>query len=144
MIPARISIVTLGVRDLASMRAFYRSLGWHEGISTEGFAAFKTGGAVLALFPVGELARDANTAAAPPAESGGFRGVTLALNVEKKAQVDEVIAEVRAAGGRIVKEPIDADWGGRSAYFSDPEGNLWEVAWMPGSSFDERGGLILP
>ena len=144
MIPARISIVTLGVRDLASMRAFYGGLGWEEGISTEGFAAFKTGGAVLALFPLDELARDANTAAAPPAESGGFRGVTLALNVEEKAQVDEVVAEVRAAGGRIVKEPIDADWGGRSAYFSDPEGNLWEVAWMPGSSFDERGGLILP
>ncbi len=143
MIPARVSIVTLGVRDLASMRAFYRSLGWHEGISTEGFAAFKTGGAMLALFPLDELARDANVAA-PPGESGGFKGVTLALNVEEKAQVDEVIAEVRAAGGRVAKEPIDADWGGRSAYFSDPEGNLWEVAWMPGSSFDERGSLILP
>ncbi len=143
MIPARVSIVTLGVRDLASMRAFYRSLGWHEGISTEGFAAFNTGGAVLALFPLDDLARDANTAA-PPGENGGFKGVTLALNVEEKAQVDEVIAEVRAAGGRVAKEPIDAVWGGRSAYFSDPEGNLWEVAWMPGSSFDERGSLILP
>ncbi len=142
MIPARISIVTLGVRDLASMRAFYRGLGWHEGISTEGFAAFKTGGAVLALFPLDELARDANSVV-PPGE-GGFRGVTLALNVEEKGRVDEVVGTVRAAGGRIVKEPIDADWGGRSAYFSDPEGNLWEVAWMPGSSFDERGGLILP
>ena len=142
MIPARISIVTLGVRDLASMRAFYRGLGWEEGISTEGFAAFKTGGAVLALFPLDELARDASTEV-PPGE-GGFRGVTLALNVEEKERVDEVVAAVRAADGRIVKEPIDADWGGRSAYFSDPEGNLWEVAWMPGSSFDERGGLILP
>ncbi len=142
MIPARISIVTLGVRDLASMRAFYGGLGWEEGISTEGFAAFKTGGAVLALFPLDELARDANTVV-PPGE-GGFRGVTLALNVEEKGRVDEVVGTVRAAGGRIVKEPIDADWGGRSAYFSDPEGNLWEVAWMPGSSFDERGGLILP
>ncbi|MCH7522470.1 MAG: VOC family protein [Chloroflexi bacterium] len=142
MIPARISIVTLGVRDLASMRAFYGGLGWEEGISTEGFAAFKTGGAVLALFPLDELARDANSVV-PPGE-GGFRGVTLALNVEEKGRVDEVVGTVRAAGGRIVKEPIDADWGGRSAYFSDPEGNLWEVAWMPGSSFDERGGLILP
>lgn len=142
MIPARISIVTLGVRDLASMRAFYRGLGWEEGVSTEGFAAFKTGGAVLALFPLDELARDANSVV-PPGE-GGFRGVTLALNVEEKGRVDEVVGTVRAAGGRIVKEPIDADWGGRSAYFSDPEGNLWEVAWMPGSSFDERGGLILP
>lgn len=142
MIPARISIVTLGVRDLASMRAFYGGLGWEEGISTEGFAAFKTGGAVLALFPLDELARDANSVV-PPGD-GGFRGVTLALNVEEKGRVDEVVGTVRAAGGRIVKEPIDADWGGRSAYFSDPEGNLWEVAWMPGSSFDERGGLILP
>lgn len=142
MIPARISIVTLGVRDLASMRAFYSGLGWEEGISTEGFAAFKTGGAVLALFPLDELARDANSVV-PPGE-GGFRGVTLALNVEEKGRVDEVVGTVRAAGGRIVKEPIDADWGGRSAYFADPEGNLWEVAWMPGSSFDERGGLILP
>ena len=142
MIPARISIVTLGVRDLASMRAFYGGLGWEEGINTEGFAAFKTGGAVLALFPLDELARDANSVV-PPGE-GGFRGVTLALNVEEKGRVDEVVGTVRAAGGRIVKEPIDADWGGRSAYFSDPEGNLWEVAWMPGSSFDERGGLILP
>ena len=142
MIPARISIVTLGVRDLASMRAFYRGLGWEEGVSTEGFAAFKTGGAVLALFPLDELARDANSVV-PPGD-GGFRGVTLALNVEEKGRVDEVVGTVRAAGGRIVKEPIDADWGGRSAYFSDPEGNLWEVAWMPGSSFDERGGLILP
>ncbi len=142
MIPARISIVTLGVRDLASMRAFYGGLGWEEGISTEGFAAFKTGGAVLALFPLDELARDANSVV-PPGE-GGFRGVTLALNVEEKGRVDEVVGTVRAAGGRIVTEPIDADWGGRSAYFSDPEGNLWEVAWMPGSSFDERGGLILP
>ncbi len=142
MIPARISMVTLGVRDLASMRAFYGGLGWEEGISTEGFAAFKTGGAVLALFPLDELARDANSVV-PPGE-GRFRGVTLALNVEEKGRVDEVVGTVRAAGGRIVKEPIDADWGGRSAYFSDPEGNLWEVAWMPGSSFDERGGLILP
>jgi catechol 2,3-dioxygenase-like lactoylglutathione lyase family enzyme len=143
MIPARVSIITLGVRDLASMRAFYRGLGWEEGISTPGFAAFNTGGAVLALFPLDELAADANTVV-PASEGGAFRGVTLALNVEEKEGVDEVVAEVRAAGGSIVKEPIDAVWGGRSAYFADPEGNLWEVAWMPGSSFDERGGLILP
>ena len=142
MIPARVSLVTLGVRDLASLRAFYRGLGWSEAISTPTFAAFKTGGALLGLFPLDALARDANTEEATG--EGGFRGVTLAINVEEKEGVDEVIEVVRAAGGRIVKEPIDADWGGRSGYFSDPEGNLWEVAWMPGSSFDDRGGLILP
>ena len=142
MIPARVSLVTLGVRDLASMRAFYRDLGWSEAISTEVFAAFNTGGAVLALFPLDALASDANTEAA--AGEDAFKGVTLAVNVEEKKGVDEAIDKVRAAGGRIVKGPINADWGGRSGYFSDPEGNLWEVAWMPGSSFDDRGGLILP
>ena len=142
MIPARVSLVTLGVRDLASMRAFYRDLGWSEAISTEVFAAFNTGGAVLALFPLDALASDANTEAATGEDA--FKGVTPAVNVEEKKGVDVAIDKVRAAGGRIVKGPIDADWGGRSGYFSDPEGNLWEVAWMPGSSFDDRGGLILP
>jgi len=142
MIPARVSLVTLGVRDLASMRAFYRDLGWSEAISTEVFAAFNTGGAVLALFPLDALASDANTEAATGEDA--FKGVTLAVNVEEKKGVDVAIDKVRAAGGRIVKGPIDADWGGRSGYFSDPEGNLWEVAWMPESSFDDRGGLILP
>jgi catechol 2,3-dioxygenase-like lactoylglutathione lyase family enzyme len=142
VIPARVSLVTLGVRDLASMRAFYGGLGWKEAITTETFAAFETGGAVLGLFPLEALARDANAAA--PQGKAGFKGMTCAINVEDKEMVDEAITAVRAAGGRIVKEPIDADWGGRSGYFSDPEGNLWEIAWMPGSSFDDRGGLILP
>src|SRR3989304_8252536 len=124
MVPGRVSLVTLGVRDLAAMRAFYRDLGWSEAISTEVFAAFNTGGAVLALFPLDALASDANTEAATGEDA--FKGVTLAVNVEEKKGVDEAIDKVRGAGGGVVKGPIAADWGGRSGSFSGPGGDRLE------------------
>jgi uncharacterized protein len=140
MIPARVSLVTLGARDFRRLRDFYAGLGWRISSETDTFCAFDTGGAVLALFPFEMLAEDARLPAGEPQPR--FRGYSLALNVERRELVDEAIGELRAAGARITKEPEDASWGGRSAYFADPEGNLWEVAWAPGTSFDERGALI--
>ncbi len=140
MIPARASIITLGTRDFAGMRAFY-GLGWRIVAKADDFAAFGTGGAVLCLFPFESLAKDAGVA--PAATLPAYRSFAIALNVERRELVDEVIGELRAAGGRITKEPEDAFWGGRSAYFADPEDNLWEVAWIPAASFDDRGGLIM-
>ena len=140
-IPARISIVTLGVRDFETMRRFYGGLGWRETVAVEDFSAFDTGGAVLALFPFTHLAEDAHVAIDGPQTS--YRGIALALNVETREMVDTAIDELRTAGARITKEPVDAVWGGRSAYFADPEDNLWEVAWNPAASFDARGGLIM-
>lgn len=141
MLPARISLVTLGTRDLTRMRAFYRSLGWEEHHpEAEGFATFKTGGGVLALFPLEELAKDANQPLPP--EQQGFRGVTLAVNVEAPEMVDAAVEAARTAGAEIVREAAEAFWGGRTAYFADPEGNVWEIAHAPNAAFDERGGLI--
>jgi uncharacterized glyoxalase superfamily protein PhnB len=71
-----------------------------------------------------------------------YRGFAIALNVETAGLVDATIDELRAAGVTITKEPEDAEWGGRSAYFIDPEHNLWEVAWNPAVDFDARGALI--
>ena len=137
---ARITVVTLGAHDMAAMRAFYRGLGWPEKeSSSDEFATFPTGGAILALFPYENLAEDARVPAPP--RSTAFRGVTLAINVERAELVDATIAELRAAGARITKEPEDAFWGGRSAYFADPEGNLWEVVWAPGT-FDADGRFV--
>ena len=143
MIPARLSFVTLGARDLRELRGFYARLGWTEAISADDFAAFDTGGAVLGLYPLSQLARDARLPRPniPPTE---FRGFTCAINVEAAVRVDEVLEAARRAGAEILKEAEDAEWGGRTGYFADPEGNVWEVAWMPGSSFDERDGLVLP
>ena len=132
MVPARLSVITLGARDLPPLRDFYKRLGWEAAVELEDFAAFRLRGAVLALFPLSELAKDASTS---PADCGeGIRGFSLAINVERREDVHETIAAAREAGARIAKEPVDADWGGRSGYFTDPEGNYWEVVWLPPDS----------
>ena len=78
----------------------------------------------------------------PPSDVGtAFRGVTLAINVESVALVDSTIAELREKGATITKEPHEEVWGGRSAYFTEPEGNLWEVVWAPGA-FDDAGNFV--
>jgi hypothetical protein len=125
-------VVTLGARDLDALREFYRGLGWPLAVNLEGFAAFETRGAVVALFPLEDLAADANVASSAPER--GLRGFTVAINVERHEDVDETMAAVRSAGGRVVKDPVDAEWGGRSGYFADPEDNFWEVAWVPPDS----------
>lgn len=139
-VPARLSLVTLAARDLPSLRRFYQSLGWPESkASSDEFAAFQTGGAVLCLWPVEELAAEAGEQVA-----SGVGGFCLALNVDRREQVDEVLTEAVDRGGTLRKAAEDMFWGGRSGNFADPEGNPWEVAWNPHTSFDERGGLIFP
>ena len=139
-IPARLSIITLGAHDLEKLRAFYIGLGWHERAHYPDFSMFDTGGAWLALYPFDKLAEDGRVPAGTPVR--GYRGFTIALNVETAELVDSTIYALRAKGVTITKEPESAEWGGRSAYFIDPEHNLWEVAWNPAVAFDDRGALV--
>jgi catechol 2,3-dioxygenase-like lactoylglutathione lyase family enzyme len=142
MIPARLSIVTIGARDVETLADFYRRLGWKAAIvADDGFHAFETGGAVFTLWPLESLAKEAGL---QPDPLGGFRGVTLAINVEEAPMVDAAMDAARSAGATILKEAENASFGGRTGIFADPEGNAWEVAWMPGSSFGEQGALVLP
>jgi uncharacterized protein len=131
-VPARASVITLGTRDLSRLRDFYTGLGWPVAVDTDGFAAFRLRGAVLALYPLDELAADARADAAAPER--GLRGFAIAINVDRRGEVDTVIEAASSAGARVTKEPVDAEWGGRSAYFADPEDNHWEVAWVPPDS----------
>ena len=139
MIPARISIVTIGTRDFAAMREFYRSLGWREASSSEEHSMFDTAGGVLSLFPSDELAKDADvdTLTAP----GAYSNFSLAINLESRELVDQTFAHLRELGVTITKEPHETFWGGYSGYFADPENNLWEIAWNPYVRFDSRGAL---
>jgi catechol 2,3-dioxygenase-like lactoylglutathione lyase family enzyme len=139
-VPPRLSFVTLGVRDMPRMRAFYTGLGWEErpGGSHE-FAAFLLSGVVLALFGIDDLAGEA--APGEPLAKHGWGGHAFALNVETAEAVDEVVAAMTAAGARKVGQVVDRAWGGRSGYVADPEGNRWEIAWAPGITFDERGAV---
>ena len=142
-IPARISLATLGVRDLAASTAFYQSLGWPlSSASVPGEVSFfNTAGGLLGLFGAADLAEDAQL---PLAEGMGFRGVALAINLESPALVDDAFAEVTAAGGTVVKAPIATAWGGYSGYFADPDGHVWEVAHNPGWPIGADGRPQLP
>ena len=139
---ARLTCITLGVSDLARARRFYEDvLGWKASSASVGDVVFfAAGGLVVALYPRTELAKDAHLAA----EGSGFAGVALAHNVRNKEDVDAVLREIEARGGKILKPAEDAFWGGRSGYFADADGYAWEVAWNPGWPLDERGVPQLP
>lgn len=141
MIPQRVSLITIGAYDLPTLRAFYQRLGWKETpSSSDNYAAFLTAGVILSLFPIEELARDAGVTFTQDKRS--YTAVSCAINVDEPSHVDSTIEQIREIGGNILREPSDAFWGGRTAYFADPENNLWEVAWNPTAVFDERGGMI--
>jgi len=129
-VPARLTVATLGARDVPELAAFYKRLGWPVVFESGEFVCFELRGALLAVFGRDALAADAGTGPTATAKpgSGGF---ALAINTDERDDVDAVVGLVREAGGRITKEPVDAElFVGRSAYFADPEGNAWEVVWL--------------
>ena len=143
-VPARVSLVTLGVADVAAATSFYEALGWvRSSASVEGEVSFfRTSGAILALWGTPDLAADAGVAASPG--PGGFRGVALAVNCADRAEVDEAIATAVAAGGQLRKPATPTDWGGYSGYVADLDGHLIEIAHNPGWPLDDDGLPILP
>ncbi|MDK9695605.1 MAG: VOC family protein [Siculibacillus sp.] len=137
----RLSLVTLGVVDIARARGFYEALGLLPGsMSNDHVVFYDMDGIILALYGRGALAADAGVGAA----GGGFAGITLAWNLESEAAVDAAFAAALAAGGRAVKRPEKVFWGGWSGYVADPDGHLWEIAHNPFFPLDERGITRLP
>ena len=136
----RLNIICLGVRNMEKAIMFYRDgLGFKtdEKSNNPEVVFFSTSGTKLELYPLELLAKDINSDN-PPAISSAFGGITLAYNAKTKEEVREVIKLARKAGATIVKEPQDVFWGGFHAYFSDPDGYYWEVAWGPNFEFDDN------
>jgi uncharacterized protein len=127
---ARISMVTLGVNDIQKAYDFYsKIIGFpsEKGIEGGRVVFFTLNHMLLSLFPKDQLAEDALV----PNDGSGFAGITLAYNVRTRQEVDEIIGKLHRAGVKITKEPQDTFWGGYDAYFQDPDGYLWEIAWNP-------------
>jgi predicted lactoylglutathione lyase len=123
----RVSLVTLGVRDLARARRFYETLGWTTSSEPEDDVVFfQAGGLVVALWDRERLAEDSTVS-----DTCGWGGITLAHNVRSPADVDAVLADAEAAGGKIGRLGAVTFWGGYSGVFLDPEGHAWEVAHNP-------------
>lgn len=142
-IAPRVSLTTLGVRDLARSTAFYQALGWPLSPSSVAgeVSFFATQGAILALWGHASLAADAGLAPEPPP---AYRGAALAVNLESRDEVDRAFETVREAGGTIVKPPHATDWGGYSGYVADPDGHLWEIAHNPHWPLGPDGRPALP
>ncbi|HEY2536496.1 MAG TPA: VOC family protein [Solirubrobacteraceae bacterium] len=135
----RVTVITLGVRDLARARSFYEALGWQTGAGAEDDVVFfQVGDMVLSLWDRTRLAEDSCVDDAP-----GWGGVTLALNLGSPAEVDEVTEQARAAGASIGREPAETFWGGYSSVFVDPEGHPWEIAHNPHWTLTPEGGVRL-
>lgn len=138
----RISVITLGVRDLSRARRFYEALGWVSGTSDDpapDIAFFQAGGLVLALWDRALLADDSAVR-----DGGGWGGVTLAHNVGSREEVETVTATARDAGAVVGREPAETFWGGYSAVFIDPDGHPWEIAHNPFWVLHDDGSISLP
>lgn len=140
---AVLSLVTLGVSDLARSIAFYEALGFRrKAKNAEGVGFFQAGASAFAVWLVQDLSKDAYGADGRLAP--GFRGVALAWNCRSEADVDTAIELAWSAGGAIAKPPQKTSWGGYVGYFADPDGHLWEVAHNPGFPLTDDGRLTLP
>lgn len=136
---ANISIVTLGVEDLVASTAFYEKIGWSNTMASQDSVTFLQGhSVVLGLYGRAALAEDAEV---DPVGSG-FRGVSLAINLESEEAVDAFFAKAVSCGAVATKKPQKVFWGGYSGYFSDPDGHLWEVAFNPFFQGDVSTGQL--
>ena len=135
----RVSLITLGVKDLARSLRFYEALGWTRGNKNESVVFFQLPGFILALWSRAALAEDAGI----NDNGAGFGGIALAYNARSPAEVDGVINQAVAAGGRLLKAAHETFWGGYSGYFADPDGHTWEVAHNPGWTIDKAGHVSL-
>jgi uncharacterized protein len=146
-VPAVVSLVTLGVRDVAASTGFYLALGFElSSASVAGEVSFfQTAGSLLAVWGEEALRADSRAEVCPPAGAfPAFRGVALAINVESRAAVDAALETARTAGAQVMKPAGPTDWGGYEGYFADPDGHLWEIAHNPGWPLGADGLPQLP
>ncbi len=136
----RVSLITLGVDDVARSRAFYEAMGW-RGQEVEATVFFQAGGSAVVLWDRSKLAADAGI---DDSGTERFGGIALAHNVRSADEVDEILSVAEGAGGTITSAAGSTSYGGYAGYFTDPDGHSWEIAHNPGFTLDDVGNLLLP
>lgn len=139
MTPQRVTLITLGVDNLARAQAFYAALGWTPTQAQEGVVFYQINGMVLGLFGRDDLAKDQGRAGA----ALGTGAMTLAQNFATEAEVDAAFAQAIAAGATALKAPEKVFWGGYSGYYADPDGHVWELAHNPFWPLNADGSLTI-
>lgn len=133
----RVSLITLGVADVAASTAFYDALGWSRVDSPDGIVVYDLLGQTLGLYPRADLARDMGLSE----DEIGTGASSLSCNTRSRDEVAQVLAQAQAAGARVLREAHDVFWGGHIGYFADPDGHIWEVAFNPFSPLREDGAF---
>jgi len=137
----RISLITLGVADVAAARAFYERLGWTaSSASMDEVVFFDMGGMIFGLYAQHELSKDSGMMNETPRPGG----ITLAYNTRSHDEVDYLMGIVEDAGATILKHPVEMPWGGYVGYFADPDGHPWEISWVPQFPILEDGSIEIP
>ena len=134
----RVTLITLGYRDYQRARDFYTAMGWNVDWTDDDVIFFQAGSMIFALWGREKLAKDSEVE-----DSGGWGGVTLAYNVGSPEEVDEVLAQAKAAGGAVPRAGGKTFYGGYSGIFIDPEGHPWEVSHNPSWTLHEDGSVTL-
>lgn len=137
----RISLVTLGVTDLARSKAFYEALGW-QGQEVQETVFVQAGSMALVLWDRSKLADDSGIVDAAPGD--GYGGIALAQNVRTRGEVEEILAVAEQAGATITRPATETFYGGYAGCFTDPDGHVWEIAHNPGFTLTDDGALVLP
>ena len=136
----RVTLITLGVRDIEAAKAFYGRLGWTQAMAQDDVAFYQMNGMLLGLFDRAELAKDQGRAGVEL----GTGGITLAQNFATESEVDAAFAAALKAGGTALKRPVKVFWGGYSGYWADPDGHVWELAMNPFWPLAGDGSVTLP
>ena len=144
MLSKRLSIVSLYTRDVEGLLKFYEGLGWTPAVSAEGFAVINLGGAPLAITALDHLAADLGTEASKLEDGGKYGRYLPGILVDTADEVDALFDVVKNAGSRILTNPATQPWGVRNFYYTDPEGNLWEIAYVPGMTFGAQDAAVWP
>ena len=136
----RVSMIMTGAQDISKLRAFYeQGLGWSPwGPSSAASVMYQVGHSILVFLNGAYLAKERGESLTEGSKT------SLAVFVDSKTKVDEMYKRALAAGAKQTSGVRDRDGGLYTGYFTDPEGNSWEVVWSPHMPLDSQGVLTLP